>query len=940
MVKFDLGLDTMDEFVKIAFEKGWISKEAQGLTPRQQSHLRALMYRYHEGEQEALERAQRESPKLWQELAKPEVPTEQPFVPQTPAWVTDPKGYEARSKEVTEMEKLKTEKPMGEEILSEIPGRMLGKYIEIFMGQGMTREQAEAKAKQILGQKSDDMEAEAMSKEKNLLKVSAITSELVSLANDLDSMGEKEAADAVDKQLTLFKNAANKLYDITGETGEKFINEVHPGGGPVQVPAKDEGGKVETIVEQQKKDIEVATKNPTGKYAETILKLIVTANRLEDEGNVEAAQMVDKAIEELRQAALPFVDRNSVFGATDSKDNKASIGKRAETNIKTILQTMIAGLTELEDTVQDMGPYWLPKRFAVTYGGNLYKLKYDKFIVAARKDLEKFIESVTPDVGVLSPIVDDINANLMKIKSFYSADPSVFEGMIGFKYGEWSPKGEVLWNQAYKAFREGKPEKAVPSTKPGESGKPVPAKTQASELPQLNTYKNSLVKLQAALKNPKNQDALLKALGGGKADKGIDVLPKRQQWVASEIAWVSKLLGQKQDESKTSELEALAIRKNRFMWANLIKPLQQWGAIAIASSKAGLMKKAAPPGTDTPTVAPPPGKAPAKRPMAKRPDKDPQVEALQTALQTAGVNPGKVDGFWGPNTAVAYNAFISKNIGLEKYLQPVANPKAQRHANRPVAVLPKAIRIIQYMAGKERETGVLTIPLAGGINISLNAMTNPQNFASYMQSALNVNAFTPGAALQYLNELERYVGENEMDMEGKQPGAARMWQDAIANLTRSFQQFERQARSNPAFQYPWQPAGQQGQVAGKTPGQAGQGVKYVGPGGETGGGSDVWDRKIDANSLTSSDAIKHAINQLPPMSVLSLDRFTEDLAQGKGAEENKRIYNLVNSNLSTITRALMNMREKASEDPDYQRIWHDTGVYRAALANLRRSLRF
>ena len=220
-------------------------------------------------------------------------------------------------------------------------------------------------------------------------------------------------------------------------------------------------------------------------------------------------------------------------------------------------------------------------------------------------------------------------------------------------------------------------------------------------------------------------------------------------------------------------------------------------------------------------------------------------------------------------------------------------------------------------------------------------MTNPQNFVNHMQSMLNLKGiFTPGAALQYLNELERYVGENEMDMEGKQPGAARMWQDAIANLTRSFQQFERQARSNPAFQYPWQPAGQQGQVAGKTPGQAGQGVKYVGPGGETGGGGDVWDKKIDANSLTSSDAIKHAINQLPPMSVLSLDRFTEDLAQGKGAEENKRIYNLVNSNLSAITRALMNMREKASEDPDYQRIWHDTGVYRAALANLRRSLRF
>jgi hypothetical protein len=55
------------------------------------------------------------------------------------------------------------------------------------------------------------------------------------------------------------------------------------------VPAEDEGGKVETIVEEHKKMVERSTKQPTGKYAEVMTKLIATANKLEDEGEFEAA---------------------------------------------------------------------------------------------------------------------------------------------------------------------------------------------------------------------------------------------------------------------------------------------------------------------------------------------------------------------------------------------------------------------------------------------------------------------------------------------------------------------------------------------------------------------------------------------------------------------------------------------------------------------------
>jgi len=63
-----------------------------------------------------------------------------------------------------------------------------------------------------------------------------------------------------------------KEYDVTGETGEDLVNQAHPGGGTKTelTHSKTKENLVETIVEQQKADLEVVKKMPKGTYASMV----------------------------------------------------------------------------------------------------------------------------------------------------------------------------------------------------------------------------------------------------------------------------------------------------------------------------------------------------------------------------------------------------------------------------------------------------------------------------------------------------------------------------------------------------------------------------------------------------------------------------------------------------------------------------------------------
>jgi hypothetical protein len=98
-------------------------------------------------------------------------------------------------------------------------------------------------------------------------------------------------------------------YGVTKGTGEDIIGRAHPKDAK---PAESmgNGGLVENIIQQQKVDIEIATRMPNGaligRHAELINNLVALANELEGEGKSEVAARVDQAIE--RISGLPFAN--------------------------------------------------------------------------------------------------------------------------------------------------------------------------------------------------------------------------------------------------------------------------------------------------------------------------------------------------------------------------------------------------------------------------------------------------------------------------------------------------------------------------------------------------------------------------------------------------------------------------------------------------------
>jgi hypothetical protein len=562
----------------------------------------------------------------------------------------------------------------------------------------------------------------------------AIVDELIALANDLDAMGETKTANAVDRELVLYKEAVDKLYDITGETGEQLIGEAHPGGGPTMAPAKEEGGKVETIVEEQKKDLKVVQKQPTGKQAAFVAKrLVALANRLDAEGKMEAALLVDKTLAELREGPQrPFV-------VTGRK-----ISKQSQVGIKTILQQMITALSQLEDTVQDMGPFWVPKQFALTYGGNLYKLKYDKFLVAAQKDLQKFADLPTVELESLSLIVDDINAGLAKVKSFYSTDPNVFSGMVGFVHGEWNPQGETLWNKAYQTFQtfvkstpvsEAVKAKTKSMSKSNKPDAPAPAAVR-KEQPREKQLQEIMQKSYNRFKGTVNRllDGLVKTLQDPVKEAEANRMLKGK--LNEMIDWLKTLYQQK--EPTTLAERNMINNYNNILYNSYLRPLSRNPKLAnvFASTKdKRLVKEAAPPIksvvsripgdpvglSDQPTPTKktdsvkPIGKRLVRRPVEKRDDIG-QLQQMLVALDMGPVSKsGKIDSTWGKYTATAWQKLNTRVKGKLGTFGPQNAP--------PPEAVRKAIQIANVIQRFSQG-----IDIAQGITLPVSAFTSVQAF--------------------------------------------------------------------------------------------------------------------------------------------------------------------------------------------------------------------
>ena len=88
---------------------------------------------------------------------------------------------------------------------------------------------------------------------------------------------------------------ATDIYDVSGETGEQLIDSAHPGNMHTEITDRkdDDGNLVETIVERQEMDLEVARAIPKGTYA----SLMGLYEKLNKAGNEEILSELKQAIE-------------------------------------------------------------------------------------------------------------------------------------------------------------------------------------------------------------------------------------------------------------------------------------------------------------------------------------------------------------------------------------------------------------------------------------------------------------------------------------------------------------------------------------------------------------------------------------------------------------------------------------------------------------------
>lgn len=689
----------------------------------------------------------------------------------------------------------------------------------------------------------------------------AIISELIKLANDLDDMGEVEASVAVDKQILSYKTATMKLYDVMGETGEQLIGGAHDKS-PVIAPAKEEGGKVENIVEQQKKDLEVAKKDPTGKYAETILNLIAVANKLDEEGDAEAAKMVDKTIADM-QAALtrPFVNRNIANKAASSKDSKALV-KIAIQNPETIIKEIFNYLNEAEPIDSDV-------KQKTTFNLNKNNILKALQPFVSRLDSIPFDKD---DVKILTEYIAVLNKLIVSLNSI-KQNLSNIHYLVG---GRWIPNKTLELEDSISVSINNAKEriKAI-----SEFGKKTQTKQETQTDGQdkiskvyFDRYIATLNKLIKLIES--NPLAIQKSFGGK----------------AEEVAHLSRALTEEKELAKGYSLQQLSDANNA-VWNKLIPFLR--GKKASLSSITKIAAGLADIFNKMPDAKPLAKQLPKKVPGTKAYPKDPEVTRLQNALKFLGFNPGTIDGRWGPNTATAYNAFVKKHEDLAKQfnLTTIANPSVERHTKRPVAkitefanALEEVSKLNEYQK-REEIKGINRITLVPeNLIIPLNVLGSPEDFVNHLLANTEKTLISPDYALSILQRIYRHILENKQKMDFTVQDSTLPWINALDALMRQFGQYKgewaRKQKIEPdvAFVYPWERT---------------QNKQQEPRGRET--AIRLTNRITDYNSLVN------AVENLPSIDVLnSKSRFIEHAKREFGTDDPSKFREQMNSQIAEI----------------------------------------
>ena len=539
---------------------------------------------------------------------------------------------------------------------------------------------------------------EALNYATQMYSNASVIHELVSLANSLENMGEVKAALAIDKQIGIYRTATIQAYDVFGETGEQLIEKAHPGGGHTIVPASDEGGKFETIVEEQKKDIERATSVPTGKYAFVTRQLVSLANRLENNGKKEASNLIDNAINKLwEKSRLPLV--------VNAGNNNSILQKE--------LIFISKNLDLLRDTVQNQG--------LTNSGLNIKRLSgeedknYDDFL----NDFEILFQN--GNMGSIA--IDEILKTPLYIRLLKSRLNLLKNGMMSIESSYRAAAGKIIWG--LKGYYNHNASEQI-----------------------INAINNTFKFLNKLFKTEKKQTyvdkyyKLLNNFGDMLIDENISMkllkLFKGDQKKFMEINnWVYKEKNKKFTEDQAKGLIEVFINKT-------LKPLINLNIIPMSivrnSSKKysinSLIKTFAAPdltgfNTSKPIIQP---KSTPKRHYKSKKPKSGYIYDLQKALVSLGYpvarkNPYRSDGQWGRITADSWNKLgdeISKKSNSRLELKELNKKTLPTETQAKRAI--KFIQALKYIKNRETSNKKTQVHLPGNLTVDESILRDPKLF--------------------------------------------------------------------------------------------------------------------------------------------------------------------------------------------------------------------
>ena len=234
------------------------------------------------------------------------------------------------------------------------------------------------------------------------------------LCSKLRKSGFEKQADNLENKFLLYKAADVHLYRAHDEDGEDVIEFAHPDGDHKVEDAGDELGYVETILSQHKKDVEVATKAPTGK-----------------QGSIRLHTYVDECKKIIKKEAIynPIAISIAVWIWSKTRRINQGVKKNVE-----ILQSEIDGIKDSEYIAKSAHAKSLMQQVEedLNYLSQL-STTFDGIAVSPEASSLKFIEDYEKFINtVINKDLDNLNKLMQNIRNIDEKTTTVYRAYRSF----------------------------------------------------------------------------------------------------------------------------------------------------------------------------------------------------------------------------------------------------------------------------------------------------------------------------------------------------------------------------------------------------------------------------------------------------------------------------------------------------------------------------